>query len=258
VRCSRRAVPAVHGPQQRPPDRLSGAPAHQPSPHLFAIDLGPGDPSWARRRALVRVKDGRSPRPIAGTRPRSDDPVRDVELEHELLADQKELRGARDARGPGPQRRGVAWPPPAASMCRCCTPSTLLARDAHRVGGARQLPRTVTHSMWCAPRSPRAHCRARPRSARCSPSPSSEGTPPRAPTAVLGIFAPTTWRRSSPSGASCSRTSRPTSRRARHRGRLHPGQRSAEVAAKAGAVLAALAGWCRHERPGRADGRDAR
>jgi len=64
-----------------------------PSPHLFAIDLGPGRSILgASPELLVRVKDGEiSTRPIAGTRPRSDDPVRDVELEHELLADQKEL-----------------------------------------------------------------------------------------------------------------------------------------------------------------------
>jgi anthranilate synthase component 1 len=64
-----------------------------PSPHLFAIDLGPGASILgASPELLVRVKDGEiSTRPIAGTRPRSDDPVRDVELEHELLADQKEL-----------------------------------------------------------------------------------------------------------------------------------------------------------------------
>ena len=64
-----------------------------PSPHLFAIDLGPGRSILgASPELLVRVKDGEvSTRPIAGTRPRSDDPVRDVELEHELLADEKEL-----------------------------------------------------------------------------------------------------------------------------------------------------------------------
>ncbi len=64
-----------------------------PSPHLFAIDLGPGASILgASPELLVRVKDGEiSTRPIAGTRPRDDDPVRDVELEHELLADQKEL-----------------------------------------------------------------------------------------------------------------------------------------------------------------------
>ncbi len=41
---------------------------------------------------LVRVRDGVvSTRPIAGTRPRSADPQRDMELEADLLADEKEL-----------------------------------------------------------------------------------------------------------------------------------------------------------------------
>jgi anthranilate synthase component 1 len=64
-----------------------------PSPHLFAIDLGPGRSILgASPELLVRVRDGEVvTRPIAGTRPRSDDPVRDLELEHDLLADQKEL-----------------------------------------------------------------------------------------------------------------------------------------------------------------------
>ncbi len=64
-----------------------------PSPHLYAVDLGPGRSILgASPELLVRVKDGAmATRPIAGTRPRSDDPVRDVELEEELLADAKEL-----------------------------------------------------------------------------------------------------------------------------------------------------------------------
>jgi anthranilate synthase component 1 len=41
---------------------------------------------------LVRARGGEIvTRPIAGTRPRSDDPVRDAELEADLLADEKEL-----------------------------------------------------------------------------------------------------------------------------------------------------------------------
>jgi len=64
-----------------------------PSPHLFAIDLGPGRSILgASPELLVRVRDGEVvTRPIAGTRPRSDDPVRDAELEADLLADEKEL-----------------------------------------------------------------------------------------------------------------------------------------------------------------------
>ncbi len=64
-----------------------------PSPHLFAVDLGPGRSMLgASPELLVRVRDGIvSTRPIAGTRPRSADPLRDQELEMDLLADAKEL-----------------------------------------------------------------------------------------------------------------------------------------------------------------------
>jgi len=64
-----------------------------PSPHLFAVDLGPGRSMLgASPELLVRVRDGVvSTRPIAGTRPRSDDPAQDQALETDLLADEKEL-----------------------------------------------------------------------------------------------------------------------------------------------------------------------
>jgi anthranilate synthase component 1 len=64
-----------------------------PSPHLFAVDLGPGRSMLgASPELLVKVRDGVVyTRPIAGTRPRSDDPVRDKELERDLLDDEKEL-----------------------------------------------------------------------------------------------------------------------------------------------------------------------
>jgi anthranilate synthase component 1 len=64
-----------------------------PSPHLFAIDLGPHrSVLGASPELLVRVRDGVvATRPIAGTRPRSADPLEDQALEAELLADQKEL-----------------------------------------------------------------------------------------------------------------------------------------------------------------------
>ena len=64
-----------------------------PSPHLFAIDLGP-DRSvlGASPELLVRVRDRVvATRPIAGTRPRSTDPSEDQALEADLLADEKEL-----------------------------------------------------------------------------------------------------------------------------------------------------------------------
>lgn len=64
-----------------------------PSPHLFAIDLGPGRALiGASPELLVSVRDGVvATRPIAGTRPRSADPGEDEALEVELLADAKEL-----------------------------------------------------------------------------------------------------------------------------------------------------------------------
>ena len=64
-----------------------------PSPHLFAVDLGPGRSMLgASPELLVRVRDGRvSTRPIAGTRPRGEDTLADLELERDLLADEKEL-----------------------------------------------------------------------------------------------------------------------------------------------------------------------
>jgi anthranilate synthase component 1 len=64
-----------------------------PSPYLFAIDLGPGRSMLgASPELLVKVHDREVvTRPLAGTRPRSDDPVRDAELEADLLADAKEL-----------------------------------------------------------------------------------------------------------------------------------------------------------------------
>ena len=64
-----------------------------PSPHLFAIDLGPGRAMLgASPELLIRVRDGEVvTRPIAGTRPRSDDPLRDAELEEDLRRDEKEL-----------------------------------------------------------------------------------------------------------------------------------------------------------------------
>jgi anthranilate synthase component 1 len=71
-----------------------------PSPYLFHIELGaPGAPG-AKRQALVgaspellvRVRGGEVvTRPIAGTRPRHEDPERDLAMEAELRRDEKEL-----------------------------------------------------------------------------------------------------------------------------------------------------------------------
>lgn len=67
-----------------------------PSPHLFYIDLGALRPGAALVGAspelLVRVHRGAVvTRPIAGTRPRSDDPAADATFEAELRTDPKEL-----------------------------------------------------------------------------------------------------------------------------------------------------------------------
>jgi len=90
-----------------------------PSPYLFALDLGPGSSILgASPELLVRVRDGEVvTRPLAGTRPRSDDPVRDAELEADLRADQKELAEhamlvdlARNDVGRVAQPGSVEWP----------------------------------------------------------------------------------------------------------------------------------------------------
>ncbi len=67
-----------------------------PSPHLFYLDLGPAAPGatlvGASPELLVRVRSGEVvTRPIAGTRPRADDPQDDAALEEDLRADPKEL-----------------------------------------------------------------------------------------------------------------------------------------------------------------------
>jgi anthranilate synthase component 1 len=68
-----------------------------PSPYLFLLDLSPVAAAGtalvgASPELLVRVREGEVvTRPIAGTRPRADDPAADLALEEELRADPKEL-----------------------------------------------------------------------------------------------------------------------------------------------------------------------
>lgn len=67
-----------------------------PSPYLFYLDLGGAEPGAALVGAspelLVRVRGNEViTRPIAGTRPRDQDPSGDAALEEELRADPKEL-----------------------------------------------------------------------------------------------------------------------------------------------------------------------
>ena len=67
-----------------------------PSPYLYYLDLAAISPGaavvGASPELLVRVRGGEVvTRPIAGTRPRHEDPVEDAALEAELRADPKEL-----------------------------------------------------------------------------------------------------------------------------------------------------------------------
>ena len=63
-----------------------------PSAFMFHMNLGDVRLIGSSPEILVRVRDGRvAIRPIAGTRPRSGDPVVDAERKADLLADQKEI-----------------------------------------------------------------------------------------------------------------------------------------------------------------------
>jgi anthranilate synthase component I len=62
-----------------------------PSPYMFFCELGDITVVGSSPEALVKLHDGHAQlRPIAGSRPRGADAVRDAELEAELLADPKE------------------------------------------------------------------------------------------------------------------------------------------------------------------------
>lgn len=63
-----------------------------PSAFMFHMNLGDVRLVGSSPEILVRVRDGRvAIRPIAGTRPRSGDPVVDAERKADLLADKKEI-----------------------------------------------------------------------------------------------------------------------------------------------------------------------
>jgi len=75
----------------RPLDVYRSLRALNPSPYMFYLDLGDTQIVGSSPEVLIRVMDGEAVvRPIAGTRPRSTDPVKDQALEKELLADPKE------------------------------------------------------------------------------------------------------------------------------------------------------------------------
>src|SRR5580698_4245696 len=62
-----------------------------PSPYMFYCELGDITVVGSSPEALVKCHDGHAQlRPIAGSRPRGADEERDLELEHDLLADPKE------------------------------------------------------------------------------------------------------------------------------------------------------------------------
>jgi anthranilate synthase component 1 len=62
-----------------------------PSPYMFFCELGGITVVGSSPEALVKSHGGHAQlRPIAGSRPRGADPERDLELEHDLLADPKE------------------------------------------------------------------------------------------------------------------------------------------------------------------------
>jgi anthranilate synthase component 1 len=62
-----------------------------PSPYMFFCRLGDLTVVGSSPEALVKLNRGQAElRPIAGTRPRSDDPAQDAQLEKDLLADLKE------------------------------------------------------------------------------------------------------------------------------------------------------------------------
>jgi anthranilate synthase component 1 len=80
-------------PFQAPPlDLYRALRSLNPSPYMFYLDLGDFHIAGSSPEILVRLEDGIiTVRPIAGTRPRGRDEAHDLALEHELLADPKEL-----------------------------------------------------------------------------------------------------------------------------------------------------------------------
>lgn len=75
----------------RPVDVYRALRALNPSPYMYFMDFGDTQVIGSSPEILVRAKHGQvTVRPIAGTRPRGDDPAHDLALERELLADAKE------------------------------------------------------------------------------------------------------------------------------------------------------------------------
>lgn len=63
-----------------------------PSPYMYCLKMGEDVIVGSSPELLVRVEDGRAEtRPIAGTRPRGATPEEDLQMEQELLGDEKEI-----------------------------------------------------------------------------------------------------------------------------------------------------------------------
>lgn len=76
----------------RPLDLYRALRSLNPSPYMFYLDLGDFHVAGSSPEILTRLEDGDvTVRPIAGTRPRGKTNREDKLLEHELLADPKEL-----------------------------------------------------------------------------------------------------------------------------------------------------------------------
>lgn len=74
-----------------PLDVYRGLRLINPSPYMFCLDFGDRQLVGSSPEIHVRCEDGRvETRPIAGTRPRAEDPAEDARLAEELLADPKE------------------------------------------------------------------------------------------------------------------------------------------------------------------------
>ena len=97
-----------------------------PSPYLFAIDLGPGRSILgASPELLVRVRDGEVvTRPLAGTRPRSDDPVRDARAGGGPARRRRRSSPSTRCSSTWPATTSGGSPSRAASSGRCCTASS--------------------------------------------------------------------------------------------------------------------------------------
>lgn len=76
----------------RPIDLYRALRTINPSPYMYFLDMGDFEIVGSSPEILVRLEDGLvTVRPIAGTRKRGDTAERDLELETELLNDEKEL-----------------------------------------------------------------------------------------------------------------------------------------------------------------------